>query len=144
MSRGEDDCREAGPRRSRSPRGGRPEDVRRTRVGRHLLRLFCGVLFISGTIYALLGEDGLADRMRLKREHRSLASDVDARRERIRRLEQVKAGLQGDPMHRERIAREQLGYAKPGEVVFLLPDADSDSDSGSGSDSRSGSNSDPN
>ena len=104
------------------PRRGKQDIERRRRVRRQLLRLSCGVLFLSGSLYALLGENGVADRMRLTRDHRDLAADVAARRERIRDLENAKTGLRVDPMHRERIAREQLGYLRPGEVVFLLPD----------------------
>jgi cell division protein FtsB len=105
-----------------APRRGKEDGERRRRVRRQLLRLSVGVLFLSGSIYALLGEDGVADRMRMTHEQRDLAADVAARRERIRQLENAKEGMSVDPMHRERIAREQLGYARPGEVVFLLPE----------------------
>ena len=87
-----------------------------------MLRLCCGILFVSGSTYALFGEDGLADRLRLTREHQRLEAEVAARETRIRRLLRVQQGLRIDPMRRERIAREQLGYVRPGEVVFLLPD----------------------
>jgi cell division protein FtsB len=99
-----------------------PDVARRARLRRQLLRLLCGLVFASGAVYALLGENGLFERRRLAGERERLEAEVADRRERVRRLEQERDALRADPFARERIAREQLGYVRPGEVVFLLPD----------------------
>ncbi|HXV77636.1 MAG TPA: septum formation initiator family protein [Candidatus Polarisedimenticolaceae bacterium] len=111
-------------RRSDAPRPpGRPdpESLRAEKLKRRVRILAFHVVFVSGLLAALVGQGGYLELVR-KRAERDAAERrlveqqrrVDALAERIRRLEH-------DPMARERIAREQLGLARPGEVQFLLP-----------------------
>jgi cell division protein FtsB len=53
--------------------------------------------------------------LRLERENASLS-------ERVARLRREVKALQGDPAALERAAREELGFVKPGEVVYNLDD----------------------
>ena len=53
--------------------------------------------------------------LRLERENASLS-------ERVARLRREVKALQGDPSALERAAREELGFVKPGEVVYDLED----------------------
>ena len=62
------------------------------------------------------------------RKHRALSADVrrldeenEKLRERNLRLRQEARALAGDPAALERAAREELGYVRPGERVYLLP-----------------------
>jgi cell division protein FtsB len=64
------------------------------------------------------------------RKHRALAADVrrladenEKLREKNQRLRQEARALAGDPAALERAAREELGYVRPGERVYLLPPA---------------------
>jgi cell division protein FtsB len=53
-----------------------------------------------------------------------LAREIeDIRAENVRLAAEIRA-LRTDPRAIERIAREQLGLARPGETVFLIRDAD--------------------
>jgi cell division protein FtsB len=53
-----------------------------------------------------------------------LAREIEEiRAENLRLAAEIRA-LRSDPRAIERIAREQLGLARPGETVFLIRDAD--------------------
>jgi cell division protein FtsB len=61
------------------------------------------------------------------RKHRALAADVrrladenGKLREKNQRLRQDARALAGDPAALEQAAREELGYVRPGERVYLL------------------------
>lgn len=63
------------------------------------------------------------------REHRelraaeeSLRQDIQRTAEELRVLRMKQEKLQEDPRFIEKIAREELGYAKPGETVFRFVD----------------------
>ncbi len=66
--------------------------------------------------------DGLRKRVRLQAEvRRAEASNRDLRRENVRLRREARA-LAGEPAALERAAREELGYVRPGEIVFHLDD----------------------
>ena len=82
--------------------------------------LLCGV-FVAGTVAALLGQGGYGDLLRLQRETALLRAAVAAQQATVARLEREVTGLERDPLALERLAREQLGLSRPGEIDFLLP-----------------------
>ena len=99
-----------------------PEVARRRKFRRRATRVLLLTAFIGGGVAALFGEDGLVDMFRtgveLERAQartQALQQRVTAEREAIRMLEE-------EPISRERIAREQLGYVDPGETLLLLPE----------------------
>jgi cell division protein FtsB len=64
------------------------------------------------------------------RKHRALSADVqrvadenEKLREKNQRLRREARALAGDPAALERAAREELGYVRPGERVYVLPPA---------------------
>ena len=64
------------------------------------------------------------------RKHRALAADVrrvadenEKLREKNQRLRREARALAGDPAALERAAREELGYVRPGERVYVLEPA---------------------
>jgi cell division protein FtsB len=110
-----------------------PDADRHSRVRRRLFQLCLVTLFVLGSGASLFGERGWLDRVRLHRQYRTLDREVTAQRERVEALREEVAGLRANPLSRERIAREQLGYVRPGEVLFLLPeeeDARTDDEAG--------------
>jgi cell division protein FtsB len=72
-------------------------------------------------VAALIGEGGLTDLRRLRLEMVDLRQEIERREATIRELEQEVRALEGDTLALERIAREQLGLVRPGEIDFLLP-----------------------
>ena len=60
----------------------------------------------------------------LRARQEELRRDIQKSAEDLRMLRLKQEKLQTDPAFIERIAREELGYAKPGETVFKFVDDD--------------------
>jgi len=113
-----DALRESGQPREAEPD---PEVERKRKLRGRVRNTLLLTVFAAGLLGAIFAKGGLVDRMRLTQELRAVEAQVDAQRQRVEALRRQVRRLNDDPMARERIAREQLGYAKPGEIVFLLP-----------------------
>src|SRR5947209_19644551 len=72
--------------------------------------------------HAVFGANGMVVYQRKRAEYRELQRRVDAMQKENDRLAQENRGLKSDPAAIEREARQQLHYAKPGEVVFVAPE----------------------
>jgi cell division protein FtsB len=79
------------------------------------------LLFAGLLLHAMFGANGMVI-YRLKRsEMQSLKNEVDRlQKENSQYVDQIKS-LKSDPAAIEKEAREQLHYAKPGEVVYVAP-----------------------
>ena len=85
----------------------------------HLLLVFVTLVLV---IDALIGEKGLVQSMRARRQYEEVAASLEAlRRENASLRDQVRR-LNEDPSTIEGLAREELGLIRPGEVVFILKD----------------------
>jgi cell division protein FtsL len=88
------------------------------------LALFCVALIV----HEIFGTHGY---LALRRERK----DFDALQQKIQQLQQenqqlesqIKA-LKSDPKAIEKLAREQMGLARPGEIIFTLPDKHTQAD----------------
>jgi cell division protein FtsB len=88
------------------------------------------ILFVVGTVCFFLPK---------VRRCRQLQAEADRKREellltqaQINELKLKQGRIQADPDFLEKIAREELGWAKPGETVYkFLPDEDEPTNSGS-------------
>jgi cell division protein FtsB len=98
-----------------------PELDRRVRLRRRAMVLGLGAICLTGTVVAFFGEGGYLDMQRLQAEIFELNADIELRRAVVQGLERDVVGLDRDPMARERVAREELGLVRPGEIDFLLP-----------------------
>ena len=88
--------------------------------------LLASVLAIIALVVgSLFGDRGILQLMAQRQRALELAREIeDIRAENVRLAAEIHA-LRTDPRAIERIAREQLGLARPGETVFLIRDADS-------------------
>ena len=88
--------------------------------------LLASVLAIIALVVgSLFGDRGILQLMAQRQRSLELAREIeDIRAENLRLAAEIHA-LRTDPHAIERIAREQLGLARPGETVFLIKDADS-------------------
>jgi cell division protein FtsB len=98
-----------------------PEVERRRRLRRGAIYLFLALVFVGSSLAAVWGEAGLLDLRKARREIVTLEQEVARRHARVAALERHVERLRTDPQAIERIAREDLGLAKPGEITFLLP-----------------------
>jgi len=71
--------------------------------------------------YALFSANGWMNYRQKKTEYQRLQLEIDRLNEENQRLGQEIQGLKTDPKAIEREAREELRYAKPGEVIYVTP-----------------------
>jgi cell division protein FtsB len=86
------------------------------------LPLLLGFLTLVLVIDALVGEKGLMESMRARRQYEQLARSLDDLKRENARLREDARRLREDPAAIESIAREDLGLIGPGEMVFILKD----------------------
>ncbi|HJS59621.1 MAG TPA: septum formation initiator family protein [Vicinamibacteria bacterium] len=100
-----------------APRDPRPiEDGPRRKVW-----LVAGlILFVALAVGALIGDRGFFYLFEQQRRADALHREVDDLKAENARLGSEIASLRSDPRAIERIAREELGLARPGETVFIL------------------------
>lgn len=78
------------------------------------------ILFVALVVGALIGDRGVLYLIDQQRRAEELRQELDALRTDNQRLSDEIAALRSDPRAIERIAREELGLARPGETVFIL------------------------
>jgi cell division protein FtsB len=92
----------------------------RSRIVNYVLALVTIVLVVD----ALVGDKGLLETIRARRQYEAVEAALNARRQENNRLREEIRRLREDPTKIEAIAREELGLIRPGETVFILHDAD--------------------
>jgi cell division protein FtsB len=78
----------------------------------------CAILAMAGR--SLVGDRGLFEVWRKKGAYQKLAGEVQALRVENVGLKAEIQALRSDPAAVERIAREELGYSRPGEITFVF------------------------
>jgi cell division protein FtsB len=108
------------------PRRGEEEAEvkKRLRFRKRVTALVLVAIFVVGSAAALFAKGGYVELRRLRSQHAEVEAEVEAQRAEVAALEDEVRRLAEDPLTQERIAREQLGLARPGEVTFLLPGDD--------------------
>jgi cell division protein FtsB len=106
-------------RRRAQPAAPAPSPVRR-RLLNYVLVLVTVVLVVD----ALVGDKGLMETMRASRQFADLAASLTALRQQNAQLRDEIRRLREDPGTIESIAREELGLIRPGELLFVVKDAD--------------------
>jgi cell division protein FtsB len=81
------------------------------------------VLIVGLLLHAMFGANGMVVYRQKQTEMHTLESEVDRlQKENDQSVTQIKS-LKSDPAAIEKEAREQLHYTRPGEVVYVNPDA---------------------
>jgi len=95
-------------------------------VGRKWRRLGTAaamVLIVAVLLHAVFGANGIVVYRQKRDETHALERELERlRNENGRYVDQIKA-LKSDPAAIEKEAREQLHYARPGEVVLVAPES---------------------
>jgi cell division protein FtsB len=82
------------------------------------------LLSIVLVIHELFGENGYLALRRKREELRVLEEQVQKLQQENQKLEQQIKALKSDPAAIEKLAREQMRMARPGEIIYLLPEKD--------------------
>ena len=116
---------------ARKPARG-PEPLRRKRVDpapvvaeprrRKLLNLLLGFAAAVLLVDAFVGEKGLVERLRAGEAYEAASAKLQAQRAENARLREHVRRLREDPELIESIAREELGFIRPGELLFIVRD----------------------
>jgi cell division protein FtsB len=116
--------------KSETRRRGGVEPLRRKRVtlaapstvqrrGIHLALIFVTLVLI---IDALVGEKGLMESMRARKQYREIAVSLEAIRHENARMREEVRRLKEDPAAIESLAREELGLIRQDELLFIIKD----------------------
>lgn len=91
------------------------------RSRRKLATAAVGLLALQLAVHVVFGSNGMMVYLRKKTEHRTLQLQTEELQRENERLSRRIQSLKTDPQTIEKEAREQLRYAKPGEVVYTMP-----------------------
>jgi cell division protein FtsB len=91
---------------------------------RRTLQLLLVFVTLVLVINALIGERGLMETLRARRQHQELATAIERLRAENSRLREEARRLLSDPATIEALARQELGLIKPGELLFIIKDKD--------------------
>ena len=80
-----------------------------------------GLLLVLLCVQQIMGEHGQLKMRQRQREVQQLELEVSHLEKENQRLEQHVQRLWSDPAAIERLAREEMKLARPGEIIFTLP-----------------------
>ena len=85
---------------------------------RHILGLALFILLA----HDVFGPHGLIAMRRTQKEIEQIREQIGKMNDQNKSLAEQVSSLKSDPKSIERIAREEMGLARPGEMIFRLPD----------------------
>jgi cell division protein FtsB len=99
----------------------RPLAMRIYALRRRIATIAVTVLAVSLFVHVMFGANGMVVYKQKRAEYEALQKQIaQAQQENDRYTQQIQ-GLKSDQKSIEKEAREQLGYAKPGEYVYVPP-----------------------
>ncbi len=91
------------------------------------LALICVALIV----HEIFGQHGYLALRRERREFDVLQQQIQQLQKENQQLESQVKALKTDPKAIEKVAREQMGLARPGEIIFTMPDKHSENEKSS-------------
>jgi len=88
---------------------------------RHYGRGLLGLLVLVMIVHDVFGTHGFLAMRRTQNEIKKVKADIDALSKENAVLEQEVKDLNSDPRLIEKIARDDLGLARPGEIIIRIP-----------------------
>jgi len=99
----------------------RPLAVRIYALRRRIATIAVTVLTASLFVHVMFGANGMVVYRQKRAEYEALRKQIVQEQQENDRYTQQIQGLKSDQKSIEKEAREQLGYAKPGEYVYVPP-----------------------
>ena len=90
---------------------------------RRTLQMLLVFVTLVLVINALVGERGLTETLRARKQHQELVTSIEQMRAENARLRDEARRLRSDPSTIEALARQELGLIKPGEMLFIVKDS---------------------
>jgi cell division protein FtsB len=88
----------------------------------HLLKILAGALLALG-VHDVFGAHGYLAMRRSEKQIEELRGQIEKLNQENQQLAEHVSALKTDPETIEKIAREEMGLAKPGEMIFKMPAA---------------------
>ena len=82
-----------------------------------------GLLLLALLVHDIFGTHGYLAMRRTQQEIKKVQADIDHLNRENVDLEEEVGELKSDPRKIEKIARDELGLARPGEVIIKIPQA---------------------
>ena len=80
-----------------------------------------GALVVWMFVHVMFGPNGMIVYQQKRIEYHKLQQDIEVLQQQNQRYSQQIKALKSDPKAIEKAAREELRYARPGEVVYVVP-----------------------
>jgi len=90
-------------------------------------RTILGLALFLLAIHDIFGSHGLLAMRRTQAQVHELRGEIDRLNQQNTHLNKQVQALRTDPKAVERIAREEMGLARPGEMIFKIPEQPQDS-----------------
>lgn len=88
---------------------------------RHYGATLLGLLLFALVVHDIFGTHGYLAMRRTQQEIKKVKADIEQLNKENMQLEDEVKDLKSDPRKIEKIARDELGLAKPGEVIIKIP-----------------------
>jgi cell division protein FtsB len=88
---------------------------------RRIATIAVALMAVALFVHVMFGANGMVVYKQKRIEHEVLRKQIDQVQQENERYTQQIQGLKSDQKAIEKEAREQLGYAKPGEYVYVAP-----------------------
>ncbi len=88
---------------------------------RHYARALLGLLVLVLVVHDIFGTHGYLAMRRTQQEIKKVTADLEQLNKENLQLEREVRELKTDPRKIEKIARDELGLARPGEVIIKIP-----------------------
>lgn len=79
---------------------------------------------VALVVHEVFGEHGLLALRRQHKELETLEQKIQQLQQENQKLEQQIKAMKSDPKAIEKLAREQMKLARPGEIIYTLPEKD--------------------
>ena len=92
-------------------------------------RQILGLALFALLVHDIFGAHGFIAMQRTKKEIEQIRNQIGKLNDENKSLSNQVNSLKTDPKAIERIAREEMGLARPGEIIYKLPDSAKPGDS---------------
>jgi cell division protein FtsB len=96
-------------------------DEKKQTLLRHYGPALLGLLVLVLVVHDVFGTHGYLAMRRIQQEIKKVTADLDQLNKENLQLEEEVKELKTDPHKIEKIARDELGLARPGEVIIEIP-----------------------
>jgi cell division protein DivIC len=96
--------------------------MRNRKLGKSLFLLFCGLFFAAGAFLIVLLGQTYREYTNIKSREIYYQQRLTEMEAKLKEKEEILYRLHHDPVFIERVIRQRLGYARPGELVFRFED----------------------